>query len=137
MGIFNIFGVSKRDNDRPYPGYKLKTGTYKSVSGDSTSLSITMENGCIPLTAYMYSKYRVGDSKTISHTVKTNKSTAISSRQKGDASGDWYESLFNADLTQGLTLEEMQEITKVEATRSGFQWESFVLEVTKWLEPIE
>lgn len=137
MGIFNIFGVSKRDDDRPYPGYKLRTGTYKSVNGDSTSLSIAMENGCIPLSAYVYSKYRVGSSKTVSHTIGTNVTTAISTRVKGDASGDWYDSSFNADLIQGLSMENMQAITMVTAKRSSYQYDAFKLTITKWLEPIE
>ena len=120
-----------------YEGYVLKTGTYKSVSGTDESLSITMENGCIPLTAYVYSYYRVGDGETVSHTIATNKSTAVNSRVKGDASGDWCTSTFNADLTQKLTLDEMKEITTVTATRSSYQYDDFTLTVTKWLEPIQ
>ena len=136
--IFNILGIGgKKDDDRPYPGYRLCSGTYKTTSGTGTSLSVTMENGCIPLSARVYSKYRVGDGKTVSHTIKTNKSTAITSRVKGDASGDWYESTFNADLTQALSVEEMQAITTVTAERSSYQYDSFTLTITKWLEPIE
>lgn len=123
-----------------YAGYMLKTGTYKTTSATgsgSTSLSLTMGNGCIPLSAYVYSKYRVGEGKTVSHTIGTNKSTAINTRVKGDASGDWYESSFNADLTQGMTLEEMKQITTVTASRSSFQYEDFSLTITKWLEPIQ
>ena len=137
MGIFSILGISKKDDDRPYPGYRLCSGIYKTVSGTSTSLSIAMENGCIPLSAYVYSKYRVGDAKTISHTIGTNKSTAINTRVKGDASGDWYESSFNVDLTQKLSMEDMQSITMVTAERSSYQYDAFELTITKWLEPIE
>ena len=46
MGIFNIVGISKRDNDRPYPGYMLNQG--------SMTLAGIISAGHIPLIALLH-----------------------------------------------------------------------------------
>lgn len=136
--IFPILGVSKKDDDRPYPGYRLKTGTYKKVSeSKAKTLTIEMSDGCIPLSAYIYSVFNIGDAST-SHRVYTNtNSSVINISFRASSAGGEKSASFNADLTGASSFEDIKKITSVSVTRSSYGLGDFSMTINKWLEPIE